>query len=290
MQETLQFPQEGVYIYMLRGLNSYVWISLSWDLTARLEAISRGDVPFSLKGRTPVELVYVRRYPSLEEARAVMKTLKGYTRERKERLLASYAEAWQAATEKTAGTACQIGEQIDFPPARAAALCTVVSGKNNTFQAISAEIIAMSEADQAMRKSGVWDASVDVRNTARIRQIIAEIGWPTISKVGKQAAQMAWLLVQHAGHDRDFQRACLALMRAQPSGEVDARNIAYLEDRVRVGEGRPQLYGTQFHASDQGALEPFPIEDQDQVDARRAEVGLGTLADYTAGMRLRHSS
>ncbi len=290
MQETLQFPQEGVYVYILRGLNAYLWISLSGDLTTRLAAIEQGGVPLSLKGRTPVELVYVRRYPSLEEARAVMKTLKGYTRERKERLLACYTESWQAATEKTADTACQIGEQIGFPPARASGSRAPVRSKNDTFQAISAEMIAMSEADQAMRKSSVWDTSIDVRNTARMRQIVAEIGWPTISKVGKQAAQMAWLLVQHAGHDRDFQRTCLALMRAQPAGEVDARNIAYLEDRVRVSEGRPQLYGTQFHASEQGVLEPFPIEDQDQVDTRRAEVGLGTLAEYTANIRSRRSS
>jgi hypothetical protein len=162
-----------------------------------------------------------------------------------------------------------------------------MSTSNESFQAIGAEIIAMSEADQAMRKSEVWDASVDERNTARMRQIVAEIGWPTISKVGPQASQMAWLLVQHADRDRDFQRACLVLMRTQPAEEVDAQNIAYLEDRVRVGEGRPQLYGTQFHANEQGELEPFPIEDQEQVDARRAEVGLGTLAEYAEQMQAR---
>lgn len=160
-----------------------------------------------------------------------------------------------------------------------------MSTSNESFQALGAEIIAMSEADQAMRKSKVWDASVDERNTARMRQIVAEIGWPTISKVGPQASQMAWLLVQHADRDRDFQRACLALMRAQPAGEVDVSTIAYLEDRVRIGEGRPQLYGTQFHANEQGELEPFPIEDQEQVDARRAEVGLGTLAEYADQMQ-----
>jgi hypothetical protein len=96
---------------------------------------------------------------------------------------------------------------------------------------------------------------------------------------------MAWLLVQHADHDRAFQRTCLALLRAQPPEEVDARNIAYLEDRVRVGEGRPQLYGTQFHTNEQGELEPFPIEDQNQVDTRRAAVGLSTLAEYAASLQ-----
>lgn len=157
-----------------------------------------------------------------------------------------------------------------------------ISTDNETFQAISTEIIAMSEADQAMRKSGTWDASIDVKHTARLRQIVADIGWPTISKVGQQASLMAWLLVQHADHDRDFQRTCLALMRAQSGGEVSPQNIAYLEDRVRVGAGRPQLYGTQFHTNQQGDLEPLPIEDQEQVDIRRAQVGLSTLAEYAS--------
>ena len=156
---------------------------------------------------------------------------------------------------------------------------------NEAFETFGDEIITMSEADQAMRKSGTWGASIDVKHTARMQQIVTDIGWPTISKVGKRASQMAWLLAQHADHDGDFQRACLALMRAQPSGEVSPQNIAYLEDRVRVGEGRPQLYGTQFHTNKQGDLEPLPIEDQEQVDARRADAGLGTLAEYAAIMQ-----
>jgi hypothetical protein len=160
-----------------------------------------------------------------------------------------------------------------------------MSMNNEAFRAIANEIIAMSEADQAMRKSEVWDETVDVKNTLSMKQIIAEVGWPTVSKVGLTASQMAWLLVQHADHDREFQRTCLALMKAHPAGEVDVQNIAYLEDRVRVGEGRQQLYGTQFHTNEQGDLEPFPIEDQEHVDVRRAEVGLSTLAEYAAIMR-----
>ncbi len=157
-------------------------------------------------------------------------------------------------------------------------------------QAIAFEIIAMSEADQKMRKGGVWDASLDVKHTARMQHIIAAIGWPTISKVGPVASRSAWLLVQHADHDLAFQRQCLALIKAQPTEEVSMRNIAYLEDRVRIGEGRPQLYGTQFHTTEQGDVEPLPIEDAEQVDRRRAEVGLGTLAEYAARMRSHRTS
>ena len=63
------------------------------------------------------------------------------------------------------------------------------------------------------------------------------------------------------------------------SGEVSAVNVAYLTDRVRMHEGKPQVYGTQFRRSN-GDWEPYPIEDPDRVDERRAALGLATLAEY----------
>jgi hypothetical protein len=64
------------------------------------------------------------------------------------------------------------------------------------------------------------------------------------------------------------------------AGEVSPANIAYLEDRVRVGEGRPQFYGTQFYADEAGNIGPRPIEDPDHVDERRQAVGLQPLSEY----------
>lgn len=154
----------------------------------------------------------------------------------------------------------------------------------NSFQPIASEIIQMSERDQAMRKSGTWDSSVDIENTKRMKEIIEQIGWPTITKVGEHASDMAWLLVQHADLDHQFQQICLDLMKAQPAGEVKPSNIAYLEDRVRVGEKRPQLYGTQFYVDQEGTFGPQPIEDPDHIDERRKAVGLGTIAEYTSTM------
>ena len=107
----------------------------------------------------------------------------------------------------------------------------------------------MADEDQRMRREASagarsLDPSVDERNTRRMRTIVSEIGWPTVSKVGTQAEHMAWLLVQHAEHE--FQKECLALMEREPPHEVCPQHVAYLEDRVRVREGRPQRYGTQL--------------------------------------------
>lgn len=74
-------------------------------------------------------------------------------------------------------------------------------------------------------------------------------------------------------------------MKAQPVNEVNKQNIAYLEDRVRVHQSQPQIYGTQFYTNAQDELVPRPIEDPENVDKRRAEIGLNTLAEYTATMK-----
>lgn len=148
---------------------------------------------------------------------------------------------------------------------------------------IAAEITAMYDADQKMRlmaeeDDSVWDETMDPRNTARMKEIVEQIGWPTVSKVGKKASGDAWLLVQHADKDIEFQKYCLGLMKQELAGEVDLGDIAYLEDRVRINSGQPQLYGTQFRwTKDNKPLQD--IEDKENVDQRRAEMGLDTLAE-----------
>jgi hypothetical protein len=120
---------------------------------------------------------------------------------------------------------------------------------------------------------------IDEANTQWLKQIISEHGWPTISLVGPDGASAAWLLVQHADRDPAFQRKCLDLMTALPKDEVSQKDLAYLTDRVLLKEGKQQLYGTQF-TSDGGKWIPRPLEDEPNVDSRRAAVGLPPLAEY----------
>lgn len=125
--------------------------------------------------------------------------------------------------------------------------------------------------------------SVDGENTRVLKQLLDEHGWFTISAFGPRADRDAWLLVQHADHDVPFQREVLArLGPLAESGETDPRNYAYLHDRVAVAEGRPQRYGTQGRCVGEGRWAPHPIEDEANVDRRRAEVGLGTMEEYVA--------
>jgi len=68
---------------------------------------------------------------------------------------------------------------------------------------------------------------------------------------------------------------------------VSKSNYAYLYDRVQIryadgidGIKKLQRYATQGRCSGPGTWEPFPFENPDDIDATRANVGLGTLAEY----------
>jgi hypothetical protein len=152
---------------------------------------------------------------------------------------------------------------------------------------LARELLAMMEADQRMRRASAgdrekWDPDLDRRNTARLRQIVDEIGWPSIQVLGERPAHAAWLLAQHADLDPEFQKRCLELMRALPAGGVSPRNLAYLEDRVLVADGKAQRYGTQLRRRDDGTYEALPIADEGRVDERRRSVGLESLAKHLA--------
>ena len=141
------------------------------------------------------------------------------------------------------------------------------------YEKYTSELLAMREIDQKMRighqqNKVAWDDKVDEVNTKRLKEIVSEIGWPTFSKVGENASNGAWLLVQHADKDVEFQKFCLDLMKKVPDGDVRKRDLAFLEDRVRVNSHLPQIYGTQFYVDDNGNFGPRPIEDEENIEKR----------------------
>lgn len=123
-------------------------------------------------------------------------------------------------------------------------------------------------------------AFMDHRLTAELKEIVQQIGWPTIDKVGARASHAAWLLVQHAAQEPEFQHRCLELMESAHPETIDRRGIAYLSDKLAVGEGRSQKFGTQYQASSSDMLPLFPLENPDQVGALRAAYGLGPLKPF----------
>jgi hypothetical protein len=122
-------------------------------------------------------------------------------------------------------------------------------------------------------------AAIDSKNLAELERIVQQYGWPGADLVGADASSAAFLILQHAPLAR--QKALLPLFRqAVSAGNARAADLALLEDRILVGEGKKQLYGSQVTAGPDGAPRLHPIEDPENVDSRRSEVGLPALKEY----------
>lgn len=126
----------------------------------------------------------------------------------------------------------------------------------------------------------------DRKNTEYLKKLVAEQGWPTISRVGEQASAKAWLLIQHADHDPAFQLMALRLM--QPlvvKGEVSKRNYAYLYDRVMLKLNGKQRFGTQFSGCEGDEYKLRPLEDEKRLAELRVQYELEPVSENRKRMK-----
>jgi hypothetical protein len=145
-------------------------------------------------------------------------------------------------------------------------------------QALRDDLIAMRAEDLRVREellvAGKLGPSYSPRmeavhrkNAARLREIIAEHGWPDADLVGPEGAAAAFIIAQHSIGEPEFQRAVLALVK-------DQIHRAFLYDRIAMYEGRPQRYGTQALPSPDGGHQRWTVEDPERVNERRATIGM----------------
>lgn len=151
--------------------------------------------------------------------------------------------------------------------------------------ALREELLRRAEYDQQARAqhhpgTHGWEdvRRVDDDNTAWLERVLDEHGWPGHGLVGTEAAHAAWLLAQHA--DADHQQQWVGLLsEAVERGDAQARDWAYLADRVDTRQRRPQRFGTQWvDTGDGSGYRLFPLVDAEQVNAWRTEFGLPLIS------------
>lgn len=124
--------------------------------------------------------------------------------------------------------------------------------------------------------------AIDADNIARVVEVVDAYGWPTPALVGADGVNAAFLIVQHA--DLAIQERMLPLVEAAyEAGDLPGQSYALLLDRVLVGRGEPQVYGTQTAPVNEwadGEPQILPTVDDATLDERRAEVGLPPVAVY----------
>lgn len=146
------------------------------------------------------------------------------------------------------------------------------------------EVNQMAILDQELRNAvdPDWNKidEIDKKHTSRLKLILAEFGFPKISKFGKTLNHNFWLIVQHSP-DHEFMKSYLTLMKNQHKDDYDFKDYAYLLDRVLMHDKKPQIYGTQLYLNEKSKkFELWEVEDFPNLDERRLKIGLTSIAEY----------
>lgn len=159
---------------------------------------------------------------------------------------------------------------------------------SKTLQSIKTELEQIREADQAVRRNlNYLDSeqvekmrAVDAVNRKRLKEIIAQIGWPSKELVGENASSGAFLVAQHAPDDLEFMKEVFSYIEADyRKQKASPSQYALMYDRIKMVEGKPQRFGTQFNINSSGCR-PWKLEEPQKVDEYRSQMGLDNLAVY----------
>lgn len=120
----------------------------------------------------------------------------------------------------------------------------------------------------------------DSTNLILVRQLIDKHGWLGAQDIGFQGTQALFLVIQHA--DLKTQKKYYPLIRkAEKEGNILSSNVAILEDRIAVREGKNQPYGSQgiYDAVNKKSL-IYPVKDLKNLDSLRKSRGLPPMKEY----------
>ncbi len=120
----------------------------------------------------------------------------------------------------------------------------------------------------------------DSINLIKVEKIISKYGWLGEDDIGKQGNTTVFLVIQHA--DIATQEKYLPILQdAVEKGNATGSELALMKDRILLGKGQKQVYGSQLEADPKnGGYRVSAMIDPDQVDSRRKEVGLDPISEY----------
>lgn len=140
-----------------------------------------------------------------------------------------------------------------------------------------------SKEMQALWQEIVYNDSITL---IMVKEILDKHGWLGPDEVGEKGNSALFLVIQHA--NLETQEKYIPLLReAVKSGKARPSNLALMEDRMALRQGKLQIYGSQI-GFDESNNESYvlPLQDPDNVDKRRSEVGLGPLSEYVSRWKI----
>jgi hypothetical protein len=159
------------------------------------------------------------------------------------------------------------------------------------------ELLAMLKLDQEERnKCTVGDAefqsrclvrlaeTIDAVHTKRLEQIFAEHGLPDTKMVGAEGLKAFMVMLQHSPNETLRTKAEKAITKAFERKELTPLDYANYIDRLRLRQGKLQIYGSGFEIKD-GKLVLSPTLDLKNLEKRRRKIGLPPMSEHIKVLR-----
>lgn len=167
-------------------------------------------------------------------------------------------------------------------------------------QPLRKELLQILEVDQktradyrnAVKETGSGSATADSllllmemsdnSNLKKVIEILEHKGWPSRKAVGDDGLQALFLVIQHS--NLEIQEHYLPLMKeAVRRGDLRAPAFAMVQDRIAIQKGGKQIYGSQIGQSvNSKTYYVLPIEDPENIDKRRLDIGMEPMKDYVS--------
>jgi hypothetical protein len=177
-------------------------------------------------------------------------------------------------------------------------LSNAILAQENKYKEVIDQLFIIDNDDQKFRleiqdieiKYGIHSKQVDSLwalmriadsiNLIKVKTILDKYGWLSAIEIGSQCNTALFMVIQHS--NLKTQEHYLPLMReAVKNKKARSCDLALLEDRVALRQGKKQTFGSQI-GQNPNTLQFYvlPLEDPDNVDKRRAEVNLKPLSIY----------
>ncbi|SDC13090.1 DUF6624 domain-containing protein [Niabella drilacis] len=120
----------------------------------------------------------------------------------------------------------------------------------------------------------------DSSNVIFATQLLDKYGWLGPQNVGLQGTQALFLIIQHANLETQ-KKYYPIILQAEKEGNILSSNVAIMEDRIAVREGREQTYGSQgYYDSEKKKTFIYPLLDFENLDKLRKSRGLEPMKEY----------
>lgn len=119
-----------------------------------------------------------------------------------------------------------------------------------------------------------------VVNEQKVKNILDKYGWPTKEMIGEHGNWTICNVLQHL--NSEVRLKYLPMMKqAVIDKKLEPRFLVRAEDRIATESGKLQIYGGQMkYYPETKRFNVWPVYDPVNIDKRRAEIGLGPIAEF----------